>query len=336
MNSRRHSNFIFFFISVIFTLIQNAGLSQKVIAQPQMYYSDSGVNKKPYAKDPYVVYFNNTYYMYYSIPGPQLKAWYIGIASSNDLINWKKVGDIKPVEGFESKGICAPSCLVKNGELHIFYQTYGNGKKDAICHAISTDGLHFQRDATNPIFKPTGKWNIGRAIDAEVVFYKNQYFLYFATRDSSYTIQQQGVAVTNANSNFSRDSWVQLSLDSAILKPQLPWETKCLEAASCIVKDGYLYMFYAGGYNNEPQQIGVAKSTDGLHWQRVFNEPILINGEKGTWNESESGHPNIFKDQKGRYHLFFQGNNDKGNTWYLSKVEIGWNKKGPFIINKKR
>jgi beta-1,2-mannobiose phosphorylase / 1,2-beta-oligomannan phosphorylase len=319
-------------IYIVFILIHFATFSQGTIKLPSMYYSDSGVNKKPYAKDPYVVYFNKKYYMYYSIPGPQLKAWYIGIATSKDLINWKKEGDIKPVEGFESKGICAPSCIVRDGQLHIFYQTYGNGKKDAICHAVSSDGLHFQRDASNPIFKPTGKWNIGRAIDAEVVFYKNQYFLYFATRDSSYTIQQQGVAVTTANSNFNRDSWAQLSVDSAILKPQLPWETKCIEAASCIVKDGFLYMFYAGGYNNEPQQISVAKSTDGLHWQRLFNEPLLVNGKQGTWNESESGHPNIFKDQKGKYHLFFQGNNDKGNTWYLSKVEIGWNKKGPFII----
>ena len=321
-----------FFLIVFLTLITKTAFSQKNIVLPAMYYSDSGVNKNPYAKDPYVIFFNKTYLMYYSIPGPQLKAWYIGIAKSSNLVNWKKIGEIRPAEGFEKKGICAPCCVVRDGKLHLFYQTYGNGRNDAICHAVSNDGLHFERDATNPVFKPTGSWNAGRAIDAEVVLYKNQYFLYFATRDTSFKIQQQGVAVTSAKSSFGRDDWKQLSMDSAILKPQLSWERKCLEAASCFVKGDELFMFYAGGYNNDPQQIGVAKSKDGLHWQRVFNEPLIKNGKPGTWNESESGHPNIFKDQQGKYHLFFQGNNDMGITWYLSKVNIGWNKKGPYLI----
>jgi len=105
-----------------------------------------------------------------------------------------------------------------------------------------------------------------------------------------------------------------------MLKPKLDWELKCIEAASCIKKSKYLYMFYAGGYNNEPQQIGVAESKDGIHWQRLSNEPFLKNGKKGRWNESESGQPNILKAEDGKYYLIFQGNNDKGKTWYLSNV----------------
>ena len=38
-----------------------------------------------------------------------------------------------------------------------------------------------------------------------------------------------------------------------------------------------------------------------------------------------------FEDEDGRTYLFFQGNNTKGKTWYLSAVEIGWNDKGPFV-----
>ena len=44
----------------------------------------------------------------------------------------------------------------------------------------------------------------------------------------------------------------------------------------------------------------------------------------GEWNASESGHPGVFVDTDGRTHLFFQGNRDKGKTWYLSRVEIAW------------
>ncbi|MGJ7031348.1 family 43 glycosylhydrolase [Niabella hirudinis] len=301
-----------------------------VMAQqrPQMYYSDSGVIAKPVAKDPKVIYFKGRYLMYYSVPGSDNKNWSIGIAESQDLTNWKKAGTIKPGADYEKNGLCAPGALVKDGRVNLFYQTYGNGKNDAICHAISTDGIHFTRNSTNPIFRPTGSWTCGRAIDAEVVAFKNRYFLYFATRDPDYRVQMQGVAATaSLNTSFNREEWTQLT-DSAILKPELPWEKNCIEAAACIQKGKYLYMFYAGAYNNEPQQVGLARSTDGIRWQRLSARPFLPNGQPGSWNESESGHPDIFKAKNQRYYLFFQGNNDKGRSWYLSKKEVllnnGW------------
>ena len=148
-----------------------------------MYFADETVPGRPYAKDPYVIYFKQKYWMYYSTPDTQKKEWHIGIATSSDLIKWDKVGDIFGLKGTaEEKGICAPGAFLKDGILHLFYQTYGNGKSDAICHATSTDGIHFERNATNPIFHPTpSDWSCGRAIDAEVVSYKNQFFLYYAT-----------------------------------------------------------------------------------------------------------------------------------------------------------
>ncbi|WP_346237642.1 family 43 glycosylhydrolase [Niabella insulamsoli] len=289
---------------------------------PTMYYSDSGVIARPIAKDPKIVYFKGQYLMYYSVPGHQNKSWSIGIAASSDLTHWKKIGAIKPAAAYEKNGLCAPGALVKNDQVHLFYQTYGNGKNDAICHAVSDDGLVFSRNPTNPVFHPTGEWNCGRAIDAEVVPFNGRYFLYFATRDSSYRVQMQGVAATaSLNTSFNREEWTQL-VDSSILKPTLDWEKNCVEGASCIQIGNALYMFYAGGYNNEPQQIGVAKSVDGIRWKRLSNLPFLPNGAPGSWNESESGHPDIFKANDGRYYLFFQGNNNKGASWYLSKIEV--------------
>lgn len=298
--------------------------------QPAMYFGDTGVVGKPYAKDPKVISFNGKYLLYYSIPGAKMQGWHIGIASSDDLTHWKKIGEINPEAAYEKNGLCAPGALVKDGKVHLFYQTYGNGPNDAICHAVSDDGIHFKRNATNPVFAPVGNWTIGRAIDAEVVEFNNRYFLYFATRDTSYRIQMQGVAATPLSSSFNRNEWVQLS-DSSILKPTLPWEKNCIEAASCIKRGKYLYMFYAGGYNNEPQQIGVARSEDGIQWERLFQQPFLPNGKPGSWNESESGHPDIFTDRNGNTYLFYQGNNDRGKSWFISKVSVEWKKGYPVM-----
>ncbi|MCC6581251.1 MAG: glycoside hydrolase, partial [Phycisphaeraceae bacterium] len=152
-----------------------------------MYWADDTRFGRPYSKDPTVVRFNNRCLMYFSIPpfpvdrmpagGP--KGWNIGIAESDDLVHWRKVGELHPEQDPERNGLCAPGAIVFQGKVHLFYQTYGNGPKDALCHAVSDDGVKFTRDPSNPIFMPTGSWNSGRAIDAEVVPFGDRLLLYF-------------------------------------------------------------------------------------------------------------------------------------------------------------
>ena len=304
--------------------------------QPRMMFSDTAGTGVPLAKDPFVLKYKGRYLMYFSIrkmTGQEhgMDGWAIGIAESADLHNWKKTAEIKPSEEYEKKGLCAPGAIIKDGRVHLFYQTYGNGPKDAICHAVSDDGINFIRDASNPVFNPTGSWNNGRAIDAEVIFFKGRYFLYYASRDPAGKVQLQGVATTPASTDFSRKSWKQAS-DSPILAPALEWEGACIEGASVIQRGSKLYMFYAGNYNNAPQQIGLAVSSDGINWQRVSQKPFLANGKPGEWNASESGHPDIFKDDDSKTYLFYQGNNDNGKSWYLSNLPIGWTRKGPYVV----
>jgi predicted GH43/DUF377 family glycosyl hydrolase len=300
-----------------------------------MMFGDTTRVGVPFSKDPHVVKFGGRYLMYYSIPpykdkSNPIQGWGIGIAESSDLTSWKKIGEITPDGEPEKKGIAAPCALVIGEQVHLFYQTYGNGAKDGICHAVSDNGIRFTRNTTNPIFHPSGAWNCGRAIDAEVFLLKDKYMLYFASRDSAFKIQMQGVASAPLNTNFNRGQWTQMT-DMPILKPKYPWEGLCVEGASIVRQADMLYMFYAGAYNNNPQQIGVAKSTDGVTWERLSNKPFLTNGDPGSWNYSESGHPHLFKDDNGKTYLFFQGNKDNGKTWYISKLEVKWNEKGPYL-----
>ncbi len=115
-------------------------------------------------------------------------------------------------------------------------------------------------------------------------------------------------------------------------EPELAWEKDCIEASAVVSYRDKLYMFYAGAYNNQPQQIGCAVSDNGIQWQRLSERPLLPNGRPGSWNSSESGHPGIFTDQDGRMYLFFQGNKDKGKTWHLSKMQVQWANDRPYLI----
>ena len=312
-------------LTLTFAALTGLLAAETTPALPEMHWADTS-SGRPFSKDPSVIRFKDQYLMYYSLPGAVgagMGGWSVGIAKSTDLVNWEPVAQVKPAQKCDAKGLAAPAAWVRNGKVHLFYQTYGNGPKDAICHAWSEDGINFTRNPSNPIFAPTGEWTVGRAIDAEVFPIGDRLFLYFATRDPKMEIQMLGVAAAPLDSDYGRDKWKQMK-DGPILKPELPWEKKCIEAATVMERDGKLWMFYAGGYNNDPQQVGVATSTDGIEWTRMSDQPLLPNGPPGSWNSSESGHPGIFNDTDGTTWLFFQGNNDVGKTWYLSKVKIAW------------
>lgn len=284
-----------------------------------------------FAKDPSVVRFGDRYLMYFTLSpsGEDGKGLRIGIAESQDLRTWTLVDRLEPDGEYDARGIAAPGAVVIDGVVHLFYQTYGNGPLDAICHAESSDGVTFDRDASNPVFRPSGDWNCGRAIDADVIVDGDRLLLAYATRDPDMRAQLVGVAESPLGSGFGRQTWRDLSIDAPALSPVLEWERACIEAPAFVRTGEQLVMFYAGAYNNEPQQIGYAISEDGVHWTRGVTEPLLPHGEPGTWNASESGHPGVLTDDDGRTYLFFQGNDTGGRTNLLAVTEILWDQGRP-------
>ena len=301
-----------------------------------MLYSDHHGIYERFAKDPAVIRIGDTYLLYHSswiageTPEPK-KRLTIGIATSEDMERWEFVGFVPLEQECERKGIGAPAAYVEDGVVHLFYQTYGNRERDAICHATSRDGIHFEKDPTNPIFRPTEDWCCGRAIDADVVAFGNRLFLYFATRDRDFKIQMQGCAYAPLGSDYSKERWTQ-AVGGSVLSPEQPWEGKCIEAAATLVHNDRLYLFYGGSYNCTPQQIGYAVSRDGVHFEKPLDHPFLPCGEAGDWNASESGHPYVFEDTDGRIYLFYQGSPDGGKTWIISRCEIGFRSEVPYII----
>lgn len=314
------------------------------IKTPAMHWGDDSQQDKPFSKDPCVVRFQGRYLMYFSMP-PSTKTkqsygWTCAVAESKDLVHWKTLRQFVPMQECDKNGSAAPCARVWNGKVHLFYQTYGNGPKDAICYAWSDDGLNFTPHPENPVFRPHGDWNNGRAIDADAFIFKDRLFLYAATRDPQGKIQKLVVATADPAgledpvNKLGPDAWTQ-TCDRSILEPELAWETRCIEAGTVCRRGEKLVMFYAGGYNNDPQQIGVAHSEDGISWTRLWDVPFIPNGPPGAWNSSESGHPGVFVDEDGQTYLFYQGNNTKGADWFLSRVRIGWTDGDiPYVMNE--
>ena len=79
----------------------------------------------------------------------------------------------------------------------------------------------------------------------------------------------------------------------SILRPELDWEQECIEAAAAMVRMARYTCFMPVHIITAPQQISVAVSSDGIHFERMSDRPFLENGGPGSWNECESGHPYV-------------------------------------------
>ena len=307
---------------------------------PRVYFADPSGRD---TKDPSVARLGDTYFLYYSQNQPD-GTWRIGVATSDNLLDWTARGTLALKVPPGKLGCAAPGVRVIGGKVRMFFQSYGgegSPASDAIVYAESEDGLHFTQPKVQHLIRPGGAWNNNRAIDAEPLVVGDELFCYWATRDPAGRVQMVGVskAPLADRSYVDPAAWQQVSVAGPTLAPTRPtaadpadialdlvWEQLCIEAPTLVAHGGRYYLFYAGAYNNDPQQIGVAVSEDAVSFRRMNGgRPLLEPGPAGAWNASESGHPGVFHDDDGRDYLFYQGDNlAAGVRWHISMVPIAW------------
>jgi beta-fructofuranosidase len=101
--------------------------------------------------------------------------------------------------------------------------------------------------------------------------------------------------------------------------PESTWESGRMLAGSTYKENGIYYLFYSASGKGDllrEEKIGLATSTDGLHWERHSPVPIFSVEDWGVWYgaqkdyEDEEGHvhwrdPYIVKDEEtGKYYMF--------------------------------
>ena len=293
--------------------------------QLPMRYGDTSRTQTSCAKDPTVIRHGDRYLMYYSLPPideetrakrgecpEELNSWASAIAESRDLVNWRRIGDmdLRDTAGRRVLGAAAPCVKRIDGRIHLFYQRYlESARNNVLWLATSEDGIRFTNAFDEPVFVPRNKWAKTKAIDAEVYRVGDSLMLLYATRDAATgKVQQLGMAKAPYGSDYSPARWTELTVDTPFFGPEKPWEQRCIEAPTVIEAEGVWYLFYAGSFNNARQQIGLATSTDGLHYRRYGHDGLVFPcGCAGTWNSCESGHPGVFRDDDGRIYMFYQG-----------------------------
>jgi hypothetical protein len=79
--------------------------------------------------------------------------------------------------------------------------------------------------------------------------------------------------------------------------PYRSWDERVVADPYVIRIGPYFYMYYLGQDRAVPprQRLGVARSRDGIHWEKLRSNPILSPGEPGAFDELGVGEPAVFQ-----------------------------------------
>jgi predicted GH43/DUF377 family glycosyl hydrolase len=88
--------------------------------------------------------------------------------------------------------------------------------------------------------------------------------------------------------------------------PYMSWDEKGVADPDVVRIGSTFYMYYLGQDRAARQRIGVARSSDGIHWQKLAANPVLEIGEPGAFDENGLGEPAVWQ-QRGFYWMLYTG-----------------------------
>lgn len=259
------------------------------------WYSDHAAN-------PTTIEFNNQIFMYIrgiSQGGPSSLGVWTAPKLNFDGFTWNKAPVTNPILTASTTsgtvdfgGIYDPCAVVFQNKVFMYYMGTGTGTSRVLL-ATSTDGFAFTKNASVSIDGGTP----AAVVDASGVLH-----LFYTKGDS-----------TNGWKYYKRTSSDGISFGSEVLVFSPSGVTGTFDFLSVITarvikEDNWYYLIYGGSpvYDDYPEGLGLARSTDLVTWERYSQNPILLRGPAGTWDEGAlwSGTPLVVN---GVLYMWYEG-----------------------------
>jgi hypothetical protein len=88
--------------------------------------------------------------------------------------------------------------------------------------------------------------------------------------------------------------------------PYMSWDEYGVADPYVIQLGDYFYMYFLGQDRAWRQRLGVARSRDGIQWEKLRSNPILELGEPGAFDENGLGEPAVWQAE-GYYWMLYTG-----------------------------
>jgi predicted GH43/DUF377 family glycosyl hydrolase len=190
-----------------------------------------------------------------------------------------------PVGSWDSVDVLNPSVVHDGGQYINLYSGY-DGKTWHTGRAVSADGLTWTKSGEFLSPDPsTWEKNYIAANGSAILFRGSLLYYYQAGEPPRIGLHRKPVLE---------------------LGPYGSWDERGVADPYVIELDGQLYLYYLGMDRARRQRLGVARSSDGVHWVKLRTNPILELGGDGAFDENGLGEPAVWASN-GSYWMLYTG-----------------------------
>lgn len=186
--------------------------------------------------------------------------------------DWQRVSNgpvISPQgNGWESAGTFNPSVVMHDGNVVMLYRAQDRNGTSRLGYASSTDGIRFTR-RPEPVLSPETEYEKdGGLEDPRLVKIDDIYYL-------TYTAYNKKDAQLCLATSKDLVHWVRKGVILPAYKGR--WNVGWTKAGAIVPEkiDGKYWMYFLGTAPDKTDQMGVAYSTDLLHWTDALDVPVL-------------------------------------------------------------
>jgi predicted GH43/DUF377 family glycosyl hydrolase len=186
----------------------------------------------------------------------------------------------------------------------------------------------------DPVLARGGDWDSGDVLNPSVFRYHGEFLNYYsgydgrtwstgvaASRDGIHWTKRGRILGPDAGNGsaavvgenilywYQTGSPVQIALNGKIVLgtgPRGSWDEIGVADPYVIQRDGEFYMYYLGMDRARRQRLGLARSHDGIVWEKLVSNPILELGTSGAFDEAGLGEPAVWPSG-GSYWMLYTG-----------------------------
>lgn len=219
---------------------------------------------------------------------------------------------------WDSIDVLNPSVVRVNGTFHNLYSGF-DGTTWHTGLAISSDGISWEKQGR--VLSPDPEsWEAGYIAANGSALHDGERFLYwYQAGERGRT--QIGLAISSDARGWEKHPEPVLDLGAPGT-----WDEAGLGDPYVIRCGGMFYLFYLGQNREGLQRLGLARSEDGVHWQKSGSNPVLDVGVPGSFDERGLGEPSLFVVGE-RFYMLYTGRDaqeERRIGWAASDDGVDW------------
>ncbi|MDX2413858.1 MAG: T9SS type A sorting domain-containing protein [Bacteroidales bacterium] len=174
--------------------------------------------------------------------------------------------------------------------------------------------VHWTKYENNPIMVPSEEWEGEFTSPCSVIYSDSIYHMWYwagthyENESIGYATSPDGIRWTKYTSN-------------PVLKvgPEGAWDDHFIHPCTVLLVDSIFHMWYAGhtGLDLESNyRTGHATSPDGVNWSKNTNNPVMVQGQEGEWDELWVIATSVLHDGD-NYQMWYEGGGYGSKGWCI-------------------